>query len=102
MPRKKRTLPEHVRADRHWIVTDEIKVNGRVVNRDTEVKIKGEGSTRFAFRRHVLNPANGAEWVDVMGGSNNSPETIRSFRPDRITTVHRIQKRRAASKAPTG
>lgn len=77
----------------HWIVADEMRVNGRVVEPGTEVKISGE-TGRFVFRRHVTNPANDAEWIDVFGGSKGS-EQIRSFRPSRITTVHRLKKARS-------
>lgn len=96
MPRKKKslggTVQEHVPTNRHWIVNDTLRVNGRVVEPGTEVKISGEPG-RFTFRRHVLNPANGAEWIDVFGGTAKA-EQSRSFRPSRIATVHRLTKRR--------
>lgn len=69
-----------------------MKVNGRNVEPGVEVKIQGE-TGRFVFRRHVLNPANGKEWIDVFGGRKGE-EQIRSFRPERITTVHRTRKAR--------
>lgn len=97
MPRRKKTLnpsaTEHVRTDKDWIIRTDLTVNGRNVSPGVEVKIAGQGGTRFAFRRHVTNPANGAEWVDVFGGSKGA-ECVRSFRPDQITTVHRLVKRR--------
>lgn len=75
-----------------WRVSWSLRVNGRQVARGTEVSISREPG-RFTFCRHVLNPANGAEWVDVYGGPKGR-ETSRAFHPSRITTVHRLKKAR--------
>lgn len=84
--------PTPPRLDSNWEIKDHIKVNGRNVERGVEVKIAGH-SGRFVFQRYVHNPANGAEWIDVYGGPKGA-ETIRSFRPSKITTVHRTRKAR--------
>ena len=76
-----------------WTVTDIITINGRQVDRETEVTISGEG--RFRFLRHVTTAA-GTEWVDVYGGKKGH-ETIRSFRPARIKRVHRLSKMRGGA-----
>lgn len=92
MSRRKSTHPPHVRTDAHWEVSDHLVVNGRHVEAGTEVKIADEPG-RFTFRRLVHNPATGTSWIDVFGGDSKH-ETLRSFRPDRIQTVHRLSKRR--------
>lgn len=83
---------EHRPANAHWIVSETVKVNGRIVSPGVEVKVSGEPG-RFVFLRHVLNPANNAEWIDVVGGPKGVERT-RAFRPHRIVTVHRTRKAR--------
>ena len=73
------------RLDDDWVVTTNMRINGRNVSPGTELKIKGVRG-RFRFIKHVLTPA-GAEWIDVWGGPKGG-ETWRSFRPDMVKTVH--------------
>ena len=68
-----------------WVVSETIKVNGRVVEQNTELSIKGE-SGRFLFIKHVKTPT--CEWIDCIGGKNERYKQFRSFRPDQIKTVH--------------
>lgn len=77
-----------------WQVAETICVNGRHLVPGTEVSITGERG-RFRFVRHVRRP-DGTEWLDFVGG-RPGVERARSFRPDRIKTVHRLAKMRAAS-----
>lgn len=64
----------------------------QVIAHTTELSITGE-SGRFVFQRYVRTAA-GREWIDVYGGKTNH-ETIRSFHPRRIKTVHRTTRTRA-------
>lgn len=81
-----------------WTVTTEWTYNNRKVVPGTELSIRGEPG-RFRFVKHVQTGA-GAEWVDVWGGPSNR-ECYRAFRPERIRTVHRVNKTRAnAGKRP--
>jgi hypothetical protein len=73
------------------VVTKDWSYNGRRVEPGTELKIEGERG-RFLFRQHVRN--GDKEWIDVFGGQEGH-QTLRSFRPSRIKTVHRIQKTRS-------
>lgn len=73
-------LPEH------WLVDDHIVVNGRHVTKNTELSIKGEGG-RFRFIKYVYNTEADCEWIDVVGGKKGVSQ-FRSFRPDRVKTVH--------------
>lgn len=84
MPCKKPQEPAVARPNDEWVQEYEMTVNGRSVTADTELKISGERG-RFLFMKYVKN--GDIEWVDVWGGSKGY-ESIRSFRPDRIKTVH--------------
>lgn len=87
MPRRRKaTKPVEPRPNDDWVVTEELKVNGRIVTKDTELSIKGE-SGRYRFVKHVYNPRVDSEWIDVIGGAKGY-SSYRSFHPDRIKTVH--------------
>lgn len=68
-----------------WEISTSIHINNRNVEPGTELKIAGERG-RFRFIKHVKTPT-GAEWIDVWGGPAKA-EQWRSFRPDRVKTVH--------------
>lgn len=70
-------------------VSYEYTANGRHIDLGTELSVSGEGSTRFRFVKHVRTAA-GVEWIDCLESGGG----FRSFRPDRIKTVHRITKTR--------
>lgn len=82
--RKKVETVSAVRPDAHWIIQEEIQVNGRNVVKGTELKISAERG-RFRFIRHVNTGT--VTWVDVWGGPKGA-ECMRSFREERIKTVH--------------
>jgi hypothetical protein len=90
MARKKKdakTTESLPRPNDHWVITEEITVNGRKVVRGTELSIVGERG-RYKFLKHVYNPKTDSAWIDVVGGSNTAASQHRSFRQDRIKTVH--------------
>ena len=90
MARKKqdtKTTENAPRPNDHWVITEEIIVNGRKVVRGTELSIEGERG-RYKFLKHVYNPKTDSSWIDVVGGSNTAASQHRSFRQDRIKTVH--------------
>lgn len=82
--RKKSDAPEPIRPDAHWIIEEEIQINGRNVIKGTELKIKGERG-RFRFSRRVNTGK--VIWIDVWGGPKGA-ECMRSFYEDRVKTVH--------------
>jgi len=84
MSRRSKKLPEGPRPNDTWVVLTDIQVHGRNVSKGTELKIKGERG-RFRFVKFVKN--GDAEWIDVWGGPKGMP-CLRSFRLDRIKTVH--------------
>lgn len=69
-----------------WTIYDSAKVNGRILTKGTEVSIRGERG-RFRFQRRVVTEQ--AEWLDFIGGAR-----FRSFYPEKVKRVHRIQKTR--------
>lgn len=75
-----------------WIKHTDFVVNRRVLRVGTEVSIRGERG-RFRFLRAVETPA-GAVWLDFIGGPAKA-EKWRSFHPERVRRVHRINKTRA-------
>ena len=90
MGRKKKdtkTTENVTRPNDHWVISEEITVNGRKVVRGTELSITGERG-RYRFLKHVYNPKTDSSWIDVVGGSNTAASQHRSFRQDRIKTVH--------------
>lgn len=74
-----------IRPDAGWIREERIQVNGRWVERGTELSIKGERG-RFRFQCRVTTPK-GSSWLDVIGGVKGAT-MFRSFREDRVRTVH--------------
>jgi hypothetical protein len=68
----------------NWDVSYEMQINGRKVEKGTELKIKGERG-RFRFIKHVTAPS--GEWIDVWGGTKYAP-AIRSFRQEQVARVH--------------
>jgi hypothetical protein len=68
-----------------WEMKTEIQINGRYVSPGTELKIANERG-RFRFIKYVKTDKD-IEWIDVWGGTKGS-ENWRSFRPDRVKTVH--------------
>lgn len=76
-----------------WRSADVYRANGREIVVGTELTISGAG--RFRFLRYVVT-VSGVEWIDVYGGKKGH-ETIRSFRPERIKTVHRNRRMRSAA-----
>lgn len=71
----------------NWIVSDECRVNNKIVLKGTEISIRGVKG-RFKFVKHVVNGS--YEWIEVLGNDMQ----FHSFRLDRVKTVHRIKKLR--------
>lgn len=72
------------------IVTTWKAPTGRTLTPGMELSIEGV-SGRFSFIRFVDNGK--VQWIDVFGGTSGH-EKIRSFRPERVETVHRLKKMR--------
>jgi hypothetical protein len=72
-----------------WNVADTYVVHGRTLEVGTEFSVKGEPG-RFRFEKHVTLD-DGREWIDCWGGARKVV-MWRSFRPERVKTVHRLKK----------
>lgn len=86
--KRSRDTIEQLGAEKGWIVQHSTVLNGRHVEQNTELHIKGE-TGRFLFVQHVMTDK-GVEWITVLGGAGG----FRSFRLDRVRTVHRLNKLR--------
>jgi hypothetical protein len=71
----------------NWIVSEECRINNKIVTPGTELSIRGERG-RFKFLKHVINSEH--EWIDVLSSTNQ----FRSFSLDKVKTVHRIKRLR--------
>lgn len=85
MAKKKKSAIETPKPCDNWEVKKEIQINGRNVSEGTELKITGERG-RFRFIKQVTTEKN-TTWIDVFGGPKGY-ECIRSFKLDRVKTVH--------------
>ena len=85
MARKKTVVPAAPRPCDAWDIQTEIQINGRHVVKGTELKISGERG-RFRFIKKVTTDKD-VIWIDVYGGPKGA-ECIRSFRPEKVKTVH--------------
>lgn len=87
MARRKKQAQAASTACAHWKISDHFVANNRHLSPGIEVKIHNEKG-RFKFERHVIN--GDVEWIDV----RDKDGRFRSFRPDRIRTVHIKQRLR--------
>jgi hypothetical protein len=80
--------------------TPEIKVDGKLYEKDDIVRIDGEYGTRFIFEGYVVNDQTGKDWVDVYELQKSQVAYRRSFNKDRIRPLRKKAKPRvrAASK----
>jgi hypothetical protein len=85
LPRRRKNKNTTPDLSAEWEKLYSVQINGRTVIPGTELRIRGERG-RFRFIKYVKTPA-GAEWIDVWGGPKNC-EQWRSFRLDRVRTVH--------------
>lgn len=77
--------------DNGWTITTTVTApSGRRLEPGTEVRISGERG-RFRFDRYVDTGT--AQWIDVIDRDRKR----RSFRLDRVATVHRITRMRGAA-----
>ncbi|QNO12721.1 hypothetical protein SEA_SNEK_61 [Arthrobacter phage Snek] len=83
----RRKLKPNLPAD--WHEHDSAEANGRHITPGTEVSIRGERG-RFRFIKRVTRDS-GVEWLDFWGGPKGC-ENWRSFRPEQVRRVHRVNK----------
>lgn len=77
--------------DNGWTITTTVVApSGRHLEPGTEIRISGQRG-RFRFYRYVDTGT--AQWIDVF----DKDRKCRSFRLDRVTTVHRTTRMRGAA-----
>lgn len=94
-----RRKPLKVEWPANWRVSESFTWNGRHIEPGTELSIKGQRG-RYRFVKHVIvvgtHEQRMSEWIDVIGGETRTRSAMaRSFRPEQIKTVHRVNKTRA-------
>lgn len=94
MPRTKKVY--HGRDP--FIRTPEITVDNKKIVRGDIIKIHGIHGTKFKFLEHVLNPENGAEWIDCIELERDVACGMRSFRPDRVKRIPKKRVKRDSRK----
>ncbi len=72
-----------------WLRSAEFSANGRKIVKGTELSITGEPGARFKFMEYVVAPK--GDWISVVGGRKGE-KSWRSFAPERIKRVHRVEK----------
>ncbi|AXH46879.1 hypothetical protein I5G67_gp041 [Mycobacterium phage Aminay] len=84
---------EHNRIRRRQL-DEAVRINGRQLARGTEVSIRGQrGRYRFLYGERTDE---GKVVLHFMGGPAGR-ERLRSFYPERVKTVHRVERTRAVS-----
>ena len=68
--------------------------DGRVIEKDEIIKIKGEHGGRFKFHEHVTRKDSGIEWIDCFELHRGVLCGWRSFYPDRIKPLPKTRRRR--------
>lgn len=83
---RRRVPTPHVDPSADWTRSHtHTSARGRHLAVGTEFSVHGEPG-RFRFAEHVVSPS-GAEWVTAFGGPRKV-NVCRSFRPERIKSVH--------------
>lgn len=57
------------------------------INQGDIFKVQGEWGGKFKFHSFVINPSNGAKWIDCFELHNGQASAWRSFRPERIKHI---------------
>ena len=71
-----------------------IMPDGRVIEKDEIIKIKGEHGGKFKFLEHVTRTDSGIEWIDCFELRGGVLCGWRSFYPDRIKPMPKTRRKR--------
>lgn len=71
-----------------------IMPDGRIIERDEIIKIKGEHGGKFKFYEHTVRTDSGIEWIDCFELRGGVLAGWRSFYPDRIKPLPRSRRKR--------
>lgn len=68
--------------------------DGRIIEKDEIIKIKGEHGGKFKFLEHVTRTDSGIEWIDCFELRGGILCGWRSFYPDRIKPMPKTRRKR--------
>lgn len=68
--------------------------DGRVIEKDEIIKIKGEHGGKFKFLEHVTRTDSGIDWIDCFELRGGVLCGWRSFRTDRIKPMPKTRRKR--------
>jgi len=68
--------------------------DGRIIEKDEIIKIKGEHGGKFKFLEHVTRTDTGVEWIDCFELRGGVLCGWRSFYPDRIKPLPKNTRKR--------
>ena len=68
--------------------------DGRVIEKDEIIKIKGEHGGKFKFIEHVTRTDSGIDWIDCFELHRGVVGCWRSFRTDRIKPMPKTRGKR--------
>lgn len=68
--------------------------NGRVIERNEIIKIKGEHGGKFKFHEHVKRTDSDVEWIDCFELRGGVLSGWRSFYPERINPLPKTRRKR--------
>lgn len=67
---------------------------GRVIEEDEIIKIRGIWGVKFKFKEYVKRTDNGNEWIDCFELEKGQLCGHRSFKPDRIKPLPKTRRKR--------
>ena len=97
MPRRKKVVsPNEGIYNRvpHFTMPD-----GRIIEKDEIIKIKGEHGGKFKFVEHVTRTDSGIDWIDCFELRGSILCGWRSFRTDRIKPMPKTRRKRRKKEA---
>lgn len=92
MPRRKKVVSPN--QDIYNRVPHFTMPDGRVIEKDEIIKIKGEHGGKFKFLEHVTRTDSGTDWIDCFELRGGVLCGWRSFRTDRIKPMPKTRRKR--------
>lgn len=68
--------------------------DGRIIEKDETIRIKGEHGGKFKFHEHVTRTDTGIDWIDCFELRGGVLSGWRSFYPDRIKPIPKPRRKR--------
>jgi hypothetical protein len=88
----KKKIQKPLKASR-FEVQDSITVEGYIIHKGDNIKIKGEYGSLFKFDGLVTNTDNGVQWIDCFELYKGAPNRFRSFNLDKVKRIPKKRKK---------